>query len=413
MSNIYVIGAGIVGVSCALNLLEKGFNVILIKKESKVKETSFGNAGVITRSSAYLINNKNLIPNLRKYLWNTHPAVRISYSYLIKNLNWSVRFLYQSLEKQSEKNIFNLDSLIRVSLDEHKKWLAEAGQLSRLREDGWLKLYQSSNGVSSTLYEQEVYRKLGINFDILSMNQIQALEPALKPIYKSALHIKDAASVDHPGEVTQSYIDLFVAKGGQVVIDDIQSLSLNGKHVCLQGNLEYLADKVVLAAGPWSNDLLKCVATPLPMCFERGYHEHYDYPKGSRLKRPVYDVDKAFVITPTTKGYRITSGSELKDKSDVASPFQLKEVSVSAHSAIELGEAIPNSLWKGNRPTLPDSLPAIGPCPNVDNIWLAFGHQHVGFSTGPATGRLIAEMIGDTPTFIDSKPFLPARFFEK
>ena len=90
MSNVYVIGAGIVGVSCALNLLEKGFKVTLIEKEDRVKETSFGNAGVIARSSAYIINNKNLIPSLKKYVFNKHPAVRMSYSYLMKNIGWSV-----------------------------------------------------------------------------------------------------------------------------------------------------------------------------------------------------------------------------------------------------------------------------------------------------------------------------------
>ncbi|MGO3346731.1 MAG: FAD-dependent oxidoreductase, partial [Marinomonas sp.] len=89
MSNIYVVGAGIVGVSCALNLQEKGFKVTLIDKTNGVKETSFGNAGVITRSSAYLINNKNLIPSLKNYIFNKHPAVRLSYPYLMKNLSWA------------------------------------------------------------------------------------------------------------------------------------------------------------------------------------------------------------------------------------------------------------------------------------------------------------------------------------
>ncbi|MCZ2721488.1 FAD-dependent oxidoreductase [Marinomonas sp. 15G1-11] len=105
MINVYVIGAGIVGVSCALNLLEKGFKVTLIDKENSVKETSFGNAGVITRSSAYLINNKNLIPNLKKYIFNKNPAVKLNHLYLIKNINWSSQFLYQSLEKNQKETL--------------------------------------------------------------------------------------------------------------------------------------------------------------------------------------------------------------------------------------------------------------------------------------------------------------------
>lgn len=411
MSNVYVIGAGIVGVSCALNLLEKGFKVTLIEKENDVKETSFGNAGVITRSSAYLINNKNLIPSLKNYLFNTHPAVRLNYPYLMKNSIWSAKFLYQSLKNKSEKNIASLNSIIEVSLDEHKKWLMKANQMSRLREGGWLKLFHSKEGARSTTYEQSIYRQFGIEFDIIDAEKIQQLEPALKPIYGSAIHIKDATSVDHPGEVTQSYIDLFVSLGGELIRDDIKQLSITGEQVTLHGNHSYVADQIVLAAGPWSNDLLKTVSKPIPMCFERGYHKHYHFPEGDRLTRPIYDVGNAFVLTPTTQGYRLTSGSELKDKTAPSSPDQLDLVSESVQGCISLGEPIENSLWKGNRPTLPDSLPAIGPSIDCKNIWLAFGHQHVGFSTGPATGRLIAEMMSKQTTFIDASPFSPARFF--
>lgn len=410
MSNVYVIGAGIVGVSCALNLLEKGFKVTLIEKESKVKETSFGNAGVIARSSAYVINNKNLIPSLKKYIFNKHPAVRMNHFYLMKNIDWSCRFLSQSVEKKSENNITNLDSIIKVSLNEHKKWLSQAGQLTRLRETGWLKLFHSPEGASATRYEQAVYHRLDIDFELLNAQQIQQLEPALHPIYGSALFIKDAASVDHPGEVTQSYIDLFVAQGGELIRDDIKRLSMQGKQVCLQGRERYIADQLVLAAGPWSNDLLKTVSKPIPMCFERGYHQHYHFPAGPKLTRPVYDVDGAFVLTPTTQGYRLTSGSELKDKDDAPSPAQLQEVALSAQRATALGELVQGSVWQGNRPTLPDSLPVIGRIAPNSAIWLAFGHQHVGFSSGPATGRLIAEMMAGQSTFIDAAPFSPTRF---
>ena len=411
MVSVYVVGAGMVGVSCALNLLEKGFKVTLIDRSSEVKETSFGNAGVIARSSAYLMNNKNLIPSLHKYVFNKSLAVRLDYRYLIKNANWAARFLYQSLEPNSEKNIRALDSLIRQALPEHKKWLEKSGQMDRLQEGGWLKLFRSEKGVHGTGYEQSVYKQLGVAVEEIDEQQIKALEPALKPIYKSGLHIKDAASVNHPGEVTQHYIDLFTSLGGVRVIDKVTHLSREGQQVVLNGERDvYRADRLVLAAGPWSNDLLKTITQPLPMCFERGYHQHFDVVHEKVLQRPFLDADKSFVIARTTQGYRVTSGSELKDKDADQSPDQLCEVLPFARQALHLGDQVEGSLWQGNRPTLPDSLPAIGPCPKQANIWLAFGHQHVGFSTGPATGRLIAEMIAGQRTFIDAKPFSPSRF---
>ncbi|EAQ63531.1 FAD dependent oxidoreductase [Marinomonas sp. MED121] len=234
---------------------------------------------------------------------------------------------------------------------------------------------------------------------------------AIQPIYRSGIHIKDAVSVDHPGEITQSYIDLFVKLGGQVIRDDIKRLSKRNEKVILHGRHQYIADEVVIAAGPWSNDLLKTISSPLPMCFERGYHKHFAYPQGEILTRPIYDVDYAFVLSPMTQGYRLTSGSELNDKDAEINTVQLEKAIKSVQNSAVLGEPTNNSLWKGNRPTLPDSLPAIGPHPKCKHVWLAFGHQHVGFSTGPTTGRLIAELMLDQVPFIAITPFLPKRFF--
>jgi len=167
MDNVYVIGAGVVGVSCALNLIEKGFDVTLIERNESVLETSFGNAGVIARSSAYLINNKNLVSSLKKYVFNKHPAVRMSYPYLLKNIKWASCFLYNSLQETSEKNIKSLDSIIRVALSEHTKWLTASGQMHRLRDTGWLKIYRSPDGAQAAHYEQTIYKQLGIEFELL------------------------------------------------------------------------------------------------------------------------------------------------------------------------------------------------------------------------------------------------------
>ncbi|RDL45208.1 FAD-binding oxidoreductase [Marinomonas piezotolerans] len=412
MQEVYVLGSGIVGVSCGLSLIEKGFDVTLVDKSDKVKETSYGNAGVIARSSAYVINNKNLIPNLKGYIFNKSPSVRIGYHYLAKNIGWATQFLWQSFEKRSEINMTHLDGLISVALNEHKKWLMKAGEMSRLRETGWLKLFRSQNADIATQYEQSIYRRFGIDYECLDRDAIMALEPGLKPIYNSGLYIKDTASVDHPGEVTQAYIDLFISLGGKVIRDSISRLSHSpdGGYI-LHGQTDYSAPQLVLAAGPWSNDLLGTIAKPLPMCFERGYHERYEIPEGKQVTRPIYDVERGFVVTPTTKGYRLSSGSELKDKNAPWSPDQLRSISKPAHEAVNFGPVIKDSLWAGCRPTLPDSLPAIGAYPGKLGLWLAFGHQHVGFSTGPATGRLIAEMIASETTFIDAQPFQPSRFF--
>ncbi|BFM50890.1 FAD-binding oxidoreductase [Marinomonas sp. THO17] len=417
MKKVCVIGSGMVGVSCALNLLEKQYQVTLLERHETTIETSYGNAGVITRSSALLLNNKTLIPNLKHYLFNQHPAVRLSYPYILKNLKWALGFLKQSPACFSEKNIKSLDSLIKVSLDEHLKWMQKSNQTDRLRDTGWLKLYRSKASMQSNGYEKAIYDELGIAYRELDSQALQDLEPALAPIYTGALLIQDAASVNNPGALVEGYKKLFIESGGQLVQDDVQQLiELQGdstSSVLVKGKqADYSADYVVIAAGPWSNDILQSIARPLPMGFERGYHEHYEIPVDAphHLTRPVYDVEEAFVMTPTSLGYRLTSGSEIKDKAAPASPVQLQAIRHAANQAVSLGPLKPQSDWQGSRPTLVDSLPAIGKCPGTSHIWLAFGHQHVGFSTGPATGRLLAELIHNETPYIDATPFNPARF---
>jgi D-amino-acid dehydrogenase len=108
-------------------------------------------------------------------------------------------------------------------------------------------------------------------------------------------------------------------------------------------------------------------------------------------------------------GIRVTSGVELTSRDAPSSFAQLDAVVPAARSVVEFGEAV-GEPWRGARPTLPDSLPMIGPAPRHSGLWLSFGHQHIGFTTGPATGVAIAAMIGGERPPFDVGPFSPSRY---
>ena len=172
---------------------------------------------------------------------------------------------------------------------------------------------------------------------------------------------------------------------------------------------EISARHVVMALGPWSADLLRPLGYRVPLAVERGYHREFRPNPARSLWRPIYDVDGAFFMTPMERGIRVSSGVELTDR-DVPSSFaQIKQVVPLAREVVEFGDAI-GDVWRGARPTLPDSLPMIGPAPRHRGLWLAFGNQHIGFTTGPATGAAIAAMIAGGPPPFDATAFAPDRY---
>jgi D-amino-acid dehydrogenase len=114
-------------------------------------------------------------------------------------------------------------------------------------------------------------------------------------------------------------------------------------------------------------------------------------------------------MTPMEQGIRVTSGVELTDRDAPSNLVQLEASVAAARGVVEFGEAVAQP-WRGARPTLPDSLPMIGPAPKHSGLWLAFGHQHIGFTTGAGTGAAIAAMISGAPPPFDVAAFAPSRY---
>ena len=154
----------------------------------------------------------------------------------------------------------------------------------------------------------------------------------------------------------------------------------------------------------------------VPMAFERGYHMHYapgaaaGEGSAARLQRPVYDTGGAYVLSPMEQGLRLSTGVELNDCEAAPNPVQLELAEAAARQALPLGQRLEAAPWMGRRPTLPDCRPIIGAMPGRRNLWLAFGHQHVGFSTGTGTAKLLGALMSGQAAPIDARPFRAERF---
>jgi D-amino-acid dehydrogenase len=407
--DVVVLGAGIVGVSTAYAARQQGMSVVLIDRREPGSETSYGNAGILSSGSIFPLNQPSLWKALPKYLTNRHPALRWNLAWSIRNADWVIRFLANAREATTKPRALALRGLIRASLKLHREWIVKAGAPERIRETGWLKAWRN-DAFATAKAEQAALAEYGIESELLDRQAISALEPNILPVYKVGLLHTQTASVNSPDAVVKAYARMFTGSGGQLRNAEIRAIEPDGngwRVVMADGAIR--ARHVVVALGPWSADLLRPLGYRVPLATERGYHQEFKPSAARPLTRPIHDADGAFLMTPMENGIRVTSGVELTSRDAPSSFAQLDAVVPLARSVVEFGEAIAEP-WRGARPTLPDSLPVIGPAPRHSGLWLAFGHQHIGFTTGPATGAAITAMISGAPPPFDTAAFSPSRY---
>ena len=408
-TDVVVLGAGIVGVSAAFAVRQRGLSVVLVDRREPGNETSYGNAGILSSGSISPLNNPSLWSALPKYLTNQHAALRWNVGWAMRNPDWVIRFLANATESRLRPRATALHGLIGASLKLHREWIVKAGAAARIRETGWLKAWRS-DAVAAAKAEQALLTEYGIESQLLDRQDISALEPAIVPVYKVGLLHTQTASVDSPGNVVNAYAKMLAGAGGEIRQSEIRAITPDGEGWRVQlADGAIAARHVVVALGPWSADILKPLGYRVPLAFERGYHREYKPNPARTLQRPIHDSDGAFLMTPMENGIRVTSGVELTDRDAPSSFAQIDAVEPMARGVVEFGDAV-GDTWRGSRPTLPDSLPMIGPAPRHQGLWLAFGNQHIGFTTGPATGAAIAAMIGGTPPSFDTTAFAPSRY---
>ncbi|MEX0503012.1 NAD(P)/FAD-dependent oxidoreductase [Alphaproteobacteria bacterium LSUCC0719] len=414
MQSILVVGGGIVGVCNALALQRAGHDVTLIDRGMPGRETSYGNAGVLSESSVAVLNSPGLLKALPKLLLGRSNGLRYSPLFVLKRLGWMLRFLAHCTPRHWRAAAYALRQLQVLSLTQHKEWIAEAGVQTLLRHGGWMKVFRSESSFAAYASELALYDKVGVRYTVFDRDQLRQIEPGLKPIYEKAVLFDDTCGVSNPAALTDAYLALFAAAGGTVVQGSVTGLDqqADGWRITLAGadttTLE--GDGVVLAAGAWTAEIAGWLGYDLPLGWERGYHLHLAPADGPQLNRAVNDVDGGFAIVPMQQGVRITSGVELTARDAPPDYTQIRKSVLLAREAHEMKDEIDSEPWMGRRPTMVDSLPVIGPAPRHRGLWFNFGHQHVGLSMAPGSALAIAAMVAGMPPPLDTTPFRAERF---
>jgi D-amino-acid dehydrogenase len=411
-ADVLVLGAGMVGVSAALHLQQRGRDVILVDKHERAgEETSFGNGGLIESASVFPYMFPRDFAQIFQYAINNAPQVRYQFSDLPVFLPWLVRYFLASSPDRALHSAMAELPLIQRSLIEHEALIAEAKVPDLLRRTGWIKLFRSDATLENAVRNFERAKHYGVAGEVLDSKAIEAREPNLTGEFAGAVYFPAPGFVPDPGALAKAYAALFQRKGGRFVVGDARTLEQGaaGWRVAAATGAA-VAREVVVALGPWSDLVFRPLGYSIPLGVKRGYHLHLA-PRGNAvLHHPVLDSDLGYLLAPMNRGIRLTTGVEFARRDALPTPIQLRRALPRAHALFPLGDPVEAKPWMGARPCLPDMLPVIGKAPRHAGLWFDFGHQHHGLTLGPATGRLLAEMMtGETP-FADPAPFAAERF---
>ena len=410
MSEVVVLGAGMAGVAAALHLQQRGRPVVLVDRKPPGQETSYGNAGIIQREA---VSPTAMPRDLRTLLGiatgrtnDVHYRLRAMPAHLAPLL----RYWWHSAPGRHGAISASYATLIAHATAEHQVLIERAGAGDLIQRGGYRDLHRTEASLRSALAAAEALRAAwGVQFRHLSPAELAEAEPNLTETGVGAIHWLDPWSVRDPGGLVASYGALFSRSSNRFVRGDAGSLTRAGagwRVLTEDGPVE--AADVVVALGPWSAQLLRPLGLRFPMVRKRGYHMHYRTARP--LRSPLRDAGRGYVMGPMVRGMRITTGAEFTGPDAPLTPVQLGRAETAARELIELGDRVEPIPWAGTRPCMPDMLPVIGPVRTQPGLWLHFGHGHQGFTLGPATGRLLAEMMtGETP-FVDPAPFRPERY---
>jgi D-amino-acid dehydrogenase len=411
-ADVLVLGAGIVGVSAALHLQQRGRDVILVDRhELAGEETSYGNAGLIECASVFPYMFPRDFLQILHYATNRAPQVRYQLSSLPSFLPWLVRYYLASSKERALHSALAELPLIRRSLIEHEALIAEAGVPELLRRSGWIKLFRSDATLANAVAELERARQYGVAGEVLDAKAIAAREPNLTGEFAGAVYLPALGFVPDPGGLAKAYAALFKRKGGRFRVGDARALQQDACGWRLAGpDGAMVAREAVVALGPWSDQVFRPLGYAIPLAVKRGYHLHLAPSGNAVLHHPVLDTDFGYLLAPMKRGIRLTTGVEFARRDAPPTPIQLQRSLPRARNLFPLGEAVDAKPWIGARPCLPDMLPVIGRAPRHAGLWFDFGHQHHGLTLGPATGRLLAEMMTGEAPFADPGPFAAGRF---
>ncbi|MCF6321951.1 MAG: FAD-binding oxidoreductase [Rhizobiaceae bacterium] len=410
-NRIAVIGAGIVGVSCAIWLQRDGHDVVLIDREGPAAGTSHGNAGVLASIAVVPVNSPGMATSAPKMIFDPNSPLFLRWTYLPKMLPWLMRYLGRVNSTDATATATALTQILFDSYEQHYALAKDTGAEKWLKASDYLFIYDDRKSFNKDKFAWNLRKKMGFSWDEMESAQFDEYDPIFKGGNKFVIRLKNHGFITDPGKYVKALAEHFKHQGGEIIVANVLDVEHHRDKVSAvkTSTGEIKCTHMVLAAGIWSTDLAKKLGINPSMETERGYHIELINPS-VMPKCPMMLTSGKFVATPMEGRLRcagIVEFGGLKAPPSKA-PFELLKRQI--HAAIPDLTYDHVEEWMGHRPTPSDSIPLIGPVNNITGAYAAFGHQHIGLTGGPKSGRMIADMIAGRKSNINLAPYEVSRF---
>lgn len=408
---IIIIGGGIIGLSCAVKLAEKGAEVVVLDKNKVGFGCSYGNAGWMTPCFAMPLPMPGLFFKSLKWLLNPESPLYIKPSVSPFLFQWLTKFMLSMTESKATAAIEALVALSKVSLDEYEKLAAEFPEI-QFEKKGLLMVSHSQQGVDAAVQEMELVKPHLIPGKFMTPEEIRSFEPSLKGPLRGGVFFSNEAHAE-PLKVVQALekkakaLGVHILEGVEFFKAQIENNQIRS---ILTSAGEMQASEYILATGSWSHDIAQELRLPIPVMGGKGYSMIVPTLSTQPL-RPLMLVEKKIAITPRQGSLRIAGTLELVDQDYSISHRRVQAIIRGAREYLPVPEQLEiRELWRGLRPCTPDGLPLIGYSDQIQNLMLACGHQMLGLQTGIGTGILVAELMTDGKSTLNRNIYSPNRF---
>lgn len=402
---VIVVGAGVIGLSAALAAQARGLRVRVIDREGPGAGASAGNAGAFAFTDILPLASPRIVRQAPRWLLDPLGPLTVPPRYALRIAPWMLRFWRASRPAQVRASTVAQAALMDRSKAALESLLEREGLAPMLRRDGQLQAYEGEAAWRGSLPGWEVRKEHGIEFRHLRGEEIAELQPGLSPRFTHATFTPGWYSVSDPRDYVLALAGRLRDRGGEIVVAEATALVPGG----VETSAGRMQGRVVLAAGAFSHRLARTAGVRIPLETERGYNTTLP-PDAFDLRLHVTFEGHGFVVSRLSSGIRVGGAVELGGL-DLPPNFARADAMLTKAARFLPGLRTEGGRqWMGFRPSLPDSLPAIGPLPGCPHAICAFGHGHLGLTQSAGTAEIVADLLTGRDPPLDLAPFSPARF---
>lgn len=411
-ADIAVIGGGIIGLCIAERLIHEGFSVTVIERERIAAGASAGNAAGFAFSEIMPMASSATIRKAIKWLFDPTGPFSVAPQDLPKTMGWLIRFAAASRKSVFDQSLRTLAAMMQLERKTLPEMLSRTGLESMVRESGALYLYETKAKLSQELGNWRLRDQNGVSFECYEGAALHQFQEGLSKRIEAGVHVPYYKSVSDPKNYCVALHEFIGSKGVETRYETVENLVLeqDGAVMHTKEGAVIKAAKVVVAAGPWSSDMVAPLGDKVPLIGERGYNTTFPKSAFPALERPLFFTSHGFVMSPLINGVRVGGASEISRLGREPNYERSRAMLRVAKTFVPGLHAAEGVEWMGTRPTTPDTLPVIGRATNSPNVFYAFGHGHLGLSLATSTAKLIADLICNRQVAMDMHALRPQRF---